>query len=182
MESGTGRHRTPNVKRKRPSTHRDSTLASEPLLTPRKASVLVVDDSSDGREMLVEYLAFRGFQVAEARHGAEAIEATRRVHPHIILMDLTMPAMDGWEATRQLKADPLTKEIIIIAVSAHAFASEQASAREAGCDGFIAKPFDLAVLADVLARVMSKGLTGLEPKAATLEGAPRPRPSKLRAL
>jgi CheY-like chemotaxis protein len=125
--------------------------------------------------MLTEYLAFRGFQVAEARHGAEAIEATRRVHPNIILMDLTMPAMDGWEATRQLKADPLTRAIIIIAVSAHAFASERASARDAGCDGFIAKPFDLAVLADVLERVLVEGRAGLDAKAATLNGAPRRR-------
>src|SRR5712691_11063244 len=148
---------------------------------PRKPSILIVDDAEDGREMLVEYLAFRGFQVAEARHGAEAIEVARRVQPNIILMDLTMPAMDGWEATRQLKADPLTKEIIIIAVSAHAFASEQASAREAGCDGFIAKPFDLAVLAEVLDRVISKGLTGLDPTAVALNGAPRRRSSKLRS-
>src|SRR5438876_3879542 len=132
MESGTGRHRTLSVKRKRPSTHRDSTLASEPLLTPRKASVLVVDDADNGREMLVEYLAFRGFQVAEARHGAEAVEVARRVHPTVILMDLSMPVVDGWEATRQLKADPLTKDIIIIAVTAHAFRSEQDSARGAG--------------------------------------------------
>ena len=150
------------MKRKRPSTHRDLTLARELPVTPRKASILVVDDSSDNREMLTEYLSFRGFQVAEARHGAEAIETTRRVRPNIILMDLTMPTMDGWEAARQLKADPLTKTIIIIAVSAHAFRSEQASAREAGCDGFIAKPFDLAVLADVLRRVMSKGRAGLD--------------------
>jgi CheY-like chemotaxis protein len=127
--------------------------------------------------MLAEYLAFRGFQVAEARHGAEAIEVTRRVQPNIILMDLTMPGMDGWEATRQLKADALTKDVIIIAVSAHAFASEQTSARDAGCDGFIAKPFDLAVLADVLERVMSKGLAALDPKAVTLNGATRRRSS-----
>ena len=133
------------MKRKGHSTRRDSTVPSEPALAPRKASIVIVDDSSDGREMLAEYLAFRGFQVAEARHGAEAIEVTRRLRPDIILMDLTMPAMDGWEATRQLKADPLTKDVIIIAVSAHAFASEETSARAAGCDGFIAKPFDLAV-------------------------------------
>jgi CheY-like chemotaxis protein len=76
---------------------------------PRKPSILVVDDAEDGREMLVEYLAFRGFQVVEARHGAEAIEVARRVQPNIILMDLSMPVVDGWEATRQLKTDPLTK-------------------------------------------------------------------------
>jgi CheY-like chemotaxis protein len=131
--------------------------------------------------MLSEYLAFRGFHVVEARDGAEAIEVTRAVRPHIILMDLTMPDMDGWEATRQLKADPLTREIIIIAVSAHAFAAEQASAREAGCDGFIAKPFDLPVLADVLERVMLNGRAGLDPKGVTLNGSPRRRSSKLRA-
>jgi two-component system, cell cycle response regulator DivK len=169
------------MKPKRRSTHRDSALATERIATPLKAPVLVVDDSSDGREMLSEYLAFRGFHVVEARHGAEAIEITRRVHPHIILMDLTMPAMDGWEATRQLKADPATKEIIIIAVSAHAFASERASAREAGCDGFIAKPFDLPLLADVLERVILNGRAGLDPKDVTLDGAPRRRSSKLHA-
>jgi two-component system, cell cycle response regulator DivK len=149
-------------------------------LAPRKTSIVVVDDSSDGREMLTEYLAFRGFQVAEARHGAEAIEVTRRVHPDNVLKDLTMPAMAGWEATRQLKTDPLTKDVIVIAVSAHAFASEQQSARDAGCDGFIAKPFDLAVLADALDRVMSKGLAGLDPKAVTLIAAPRRRSSRIR--
>src|SRR5438045_6834404 len=100
----------------------------------RKPSILVVDDAEDGREMLVEYLAFRGFHVVEAQNGTEAIEVARRVRPHVILMDLSMPVVDGWEATRQLKADPLTKDIIIIAVTAHAFPREQEAARAAGCD------------------------------------------------
>src|SRR5688572_19526239 len=73
---------------------------------PANPSVLVVDDCSDGREMLSEYLAFRGFHVTEAQDGIEAVAVARRVQPDIILMDLSMPVVDGWEATRQLKADP----------------------------------------------------------------------------
>src|ERR1700733_8883718 len=99
-----------------------------------KPSILVVDDSADGREMLTEYLAFQGFCVVEAQNGQEAIDVARRIQPEIILMDLSMPVLDGWDATRQLRADPLTKDIIIVAVSAHAFPREQDSARVAGCD------------------------------------------------
>ena len=146
----------------------------------RKPSILVVDDAEDGREMLAEYLAFRGFQVAEARHGAEAIEVARRVQPNIILMDLSMPVVDGWEATRQLKTDPRTKNIIIIAVTAHAFPPEQESARVAGCDSIIAKPFDLAVLASGLDRVFSKGLAAFDAEGETAKAAPRKRSSKVR--
>ena len=123
-----------------------------------KPSVLVVDDSPDGREMLVEYLAFRRFPVAEARSGAEALDVARRVQPNIILMDLSMPGVDGWEATRRLRADPATESTIIVAVTAHAFPSEQKAARAAGCDVVIAKPFDLTALADALAAVASDGL------------------------
>jgi CheY-like chemotaxis protein len=123
-----------------------------------KPSVLVVDDSSDGREMLVEYLVFRQFHVTEARNGAEALEVARRDQPTIILMDLSMPGVDGWEATRRLKADPLTQSAVIVAVTAHAFPREQDAARAAGCDVVIAKPFDLTTLADALEAVASHGL------------------------
>jgi two-component system cell cycle response regulator DivK len=118
----------------------------------------VVDDSVDGREMLVEYLAFREFHVAAAQHGEEAIEVARRVHPAIILMDLSMPVMDGWEATRRLKADPRTKDVVIVAVTAHAFPPDQASARATGFDAVITKPFDLATLADALRRIIATGV------------------------
>jgi CheY-like chemotaxis protein len=98
--------------------------------------------------MLVEYLAFRRFPVAEARSGAEALDVARRVQPNIILMDLSMPGVDGWEATRRLRADPATKGMIIVGVTAHAFPREQEAARAAGCDVVIAKPFDLTALTD----------------------------------
>ena len=112
--------------------------------------------------MLAEYLVFRGFPVTQAQNGTEAIEAARRVQPHVILMDLRMPVVDGWEATRQLKADPLTTGIIIVAVTAHAFAREQKAARAAGCDAVIAKPYDLAQLANALTQISSKGLAAFD--------------------
>ena len=124
-----------------------------------KRSVLVVDDSPDGREMLTEYLTFRGFAVSHASDGASAIEVARRVRPEMVLMDLSMPGIDGWEATRVLKSDPLTKHAVIIAVTAHAFPREQHLARAAGCDAVVAKPYDLATLADALSAVLSKKLT-----------------------
>jgi len=133
-----------------------------------KPSILVVDDSSDGREMLVEYLAFRQFPVAEARSGAEAIDMVRRVRPDIILMDLSMPGVDGWEATRRLRADPATGSTIIVAVTAHAFPREQEAAREAGCDVVIAKPFDVSALADALGTVASDGLAAFSAKAGAV--------------
>jgi len=139
---------------------------AKPIAT-RKPSILVVDDVEDGRQMLVEYLSFCGFAVLEARDGAEAIDIARRLQPDIILMDLSMPIVDGWEATRLLKANPLTKDIIILAVTAHAFAAEQESARAAGCDSIIAKPFDLAVLARGLDRIISRGLTAFDAREVT---------------
>jgi CheY-like chemotaxis protein len=127
-------------------------------------SVLVVDDATDGREMLVEYLVFRGFAVSEARDGAEAIQIARRVKPEIVLMDLSMPGVDGWTATKSLRADPATSNTIIIAVSAHAFAPERNRAKDAGCDAFVTKPFNLDGLADALDRIAKQGRTAIDPQ------------------
>ena len=102
--------------------------------------ILVVEDFDDAREMYRDYLEFAGFRVETARDGREGIEKARALQPDLILMDLSLPGIDGWEATRLLKAAPETKHIIIIALSAHALATEGERARAAGCDGFIAKP------------------------------------------
>ncbi len=128
----------------------------------QKPSVLIVDDAVDDREMLVEYLRFCGFPVTEAEGGAEAIHIAGVVHPDVILMDLSMPAIDGWEATRRLKADPLTQNAIIVALTAHGFPHERDAAREAGFAAVVVKPFDLELLADRLARLMSVGLSAFE--------------------
>jgi two-component system cell cycle response regulator DivK len=102
--------------------------------------ILVVEDFEDAREMYRDYLEFSGFRVETARDGREAIEKAQALDPDLILMDLSLPGVDGWEATRLLKSDPATRHLLIVALSAHALAAEGERARAAGCDGFIAKP------------------------------------------
>lgn len=102
--------------------------------------ILVVEDYDDAREMYVEYLSFTGFRVESATNGLEAIEMTHRLKPDLVLMDLALPKLDGWEATRRLKSDPATARIPVIALTGHALAGHAERAREAGCDSFITKP------------------------------------------
>jgi CheY-like chemotaxis protein len=106
----------------------------------RKPVVLLVDDYPDAREMYAEYLEFSGFDIIQAGNGVEAIERAQDSHPDVILMDLSLPVMDGWEATRRLKADERTKQIPILAVTGHALTGVSNDAKNAGCDGFITKP------------------------------------------
>ena len=102
--------------------------------------VLVVEDYQDAREMYAAYLSFSGYRVAEATNGVEAIEKTLELMPDIILMDLALPRMDGWEATRRLKLDERTRHIPIVALTGHALAGHAEGARQAGCDSFVTKP------------------------------------------
>ena len=102
--------------------------------------ILVVDYYADAREMYAEYLRFCGFRVAEARNGNEALEQTFALKPDLILMDLSLPGMDGWEATRQLKADERTRHIPVVALTGHALAGALEGAKKAGCDSFVTKP------------------------------------------
>ena len=102
--------------------------------------VLVVEDYQDAREMYAAYLQFSGFEVAEATNGVEALEKAQRLLPDIVLMDLALPRMDGWEATRRLKSDERTKRIPVVALTGHALAGHAEGARQAGCDAFVTKP------------------------------------------
>src|SRR6266850_2274284 len=102
--------------------------------------VLVVDDYPDAREMYCEYLQYSGFDVIEAGNGVEALERAADSAPDIILMDLSLPVMDGWEATRRLKADKATADIPIVALTGHALAGILEGAKQAGCDAFVTKP------------------------------------------
>ena len=102
--------------------------------------ILVVDDYQDAREMYAEYLQFSGFRVAEAKNGNEAVEKAFALKPDLILMDLSLPGMDGWEATRRLKADDATKRIPVVALTGHALAGASEGAKKAGCDSFVTKP------------------------------------------
>jgi two-component system, cell cycle response regulator DivK len=110
------------------------------MSTEQGPLILVVDDYEDAREMYAEYLRFCGFRVAEARNGNEALEQAFTLKPDLILMDLSLPGMDGWEATRQLKADERTRHIPVVALTGHALAGASEGAKRAGCDSFVTKP------------------------------------------
>ena len=107
---------------------------------PNAPLILVVDDYQDAREMYAEYLQYSGFRVAEARNGNEAVTKAFELQPALILMDLSLPGMDGWEATRVLKADQRTKHIPVVALTGHALAGASEGAKKAGCDSFVTKP------------------------------------------
>lgn len=111
-----------------------------PTMTDKRPLVLVVDDYQDAREMYAEYLAYSGFRVAEATNGVEALEKAFELLPDVILMDLSLPGMDGWAATRRLKTDERTRRIPVVALTGHALAGASESARQAGCDAFVTKP------------------------------------------
>ena len=115
-----------------------------PADAPRGQTVLVVEDNPVNRKLARNVLRARGYRVLEADTGEEGIELARRERPHLILMDLQLPGLDGMEATRRLKADPTTRDIPVVALSAHAQEADEARAREAGCAGYIAKPIRLS--------------------------------------
>ena len=108
--------------------------------TATRPRVLLVDDYPDAREMYGEYLKFTGFDVVEASNGVEAVERALDTAPDIILMDLSLPIMDGWEATRRLKADTRTANIPVVALTGHALSGMSEGAERAGCDAFVTKP------------------------------------------
>ena len=106
----------------------------------QRPRVLIVDDYPDAREMYSEYLQYSGFDVVEAQNGMEALQRAVDDKPDIILMDLSLPVMDGWEATRRLKADKRTASIPVVALTGHALAGISDGAKKAGCDAFVTKP------------------------------------------
>jgi len=103
--------------------------------------ILVVEDTEDNRQILRDLLGTAGYEMIEAHDGAEGVAQASEHRPDLILMDIQMPVMDGYEATRRIKADPALKSIPVIAVTSYALSGDEAKARAAGCDGYIAKPF-----------------------------------------
>ena len=103
-------------------------------------TVLLVEDNEDNRTVYRTILEHFGYGVIEARNGEDGVRMAREGNPSLILMDISIPLIDGWEATRMLKSDPATTEIPIIALTAHALATDRAKAEEVGCDGYLAKP------------------------------------------
>src|SRR5688572_27471849 len=127
--------------------------------------VLVVEDYQDAREMYAAYLSFSGYRVAEATNGFEAIEKTIELMPDIILMDLALPRMDGWEATRRLKLDERTRHIPIVALTGHALAGFAEGAKQAGCDAFVTKPCLPDALVAEIQRMLEARSEGEGPSA-----------------
>jgi two-component system cell cycle response regulator DivK len=106
-------------------------------------TILIVEDNEMNRDMLSRRLERKGYQILIAVDGAMGIEVTRAKMPDLILMDMSLPVVDGWEATRQIKADKLLQHIPIIALTAHAMANDREKAIEAGCDEYDTKPIEL---------------------------------------
>ena len=122
--------------------------------------ILLVEDNPENRDMLSRRLIRRGFEVEFAEDGEEAVRKAREGAPALILMDLSLPVMDGWEATRRIKADAATASIPVIALTAHAMASDREKALDAGCDDYDTKPVDLErLLGKIRALLPGEGLT-----------------------
>jgi two-component system cell cycle response regulator DivK len=107
------------------------------------AKILLVEDNEMNRDMLSRRLAKRGYEVTVAVDGQEGVDKARTASPDLVLMDMSLPVLDGWEATRALRADPATRAIRIIALTAHAMAGDREKAMAAGCDDFDTKPIEL---------------------------------------
>jgi two-component system cell cycle response regulator DivK len=103
--------------------------------------VLVIEDTEDNRQILRDLLTATGYEVIEATDGATGVAMALDRRPDLILMDIQIPVLDGYEATRRIKAAPSTRHIPIIAVTSYALVGDEAKARDAGCDGYVAKPF-----------------------------------------
>jgi two-component system, cell cycle response regulator DivK len=103
--------------------------------------ILVVEDQPDNRQIIRDMLAPTGYEITEVENGEDALAAIARQRPDLILMDIQLPVMDGYEATRRIKADPALRSIPIIAVTSYALSGEEKKARAAGCDEYVPKPF-----------------------------------------
>jgi CheY-like chemotaxis protein len=121
------------------------------------ARILLVEDDEMNRDMLSRRLEKRGYEVLIATDGQQGVDMARKEDPALILMDMSLPVMDGWTASRTLKDDPATRGIPIIALTAHAMSGDENKAREAGCDGFDTKPVELKRLLGKMEGLMGGG-------------------------
>lgn len=110
------------------------------------AQILLVEDDPMNRDLIARYLQWEGYQVSTAADGAEAIASVKTKRPDLILMDMKLPVMDGWQATKQLKSAEETRKIPIIALTAYALTEDRTQAMEAGCDAYETKPVDFTRL------------------------------------
>jgi two-component system, cell cycle response regulator DivK len=120
------------------------------------STILVVDDHDDVRQSMVIRLEKHGFEVVVAKNGREAIEMVKSAKPSIVLMDMNMPEVDGWEASSLIKTDPEVKDIPIIALTAYDLPGDKARARQAGCEGYHAKPVELPMLLEQIRELIEQ--------------------------
>ncbi len=120
------------------------------------AKLLLVEDNEMNRDMLSRRLGRKGYEVVIAVDGQEGVERARSDSPDLILMDMSLPVMDGWTATRELKADPETRGIPVIALTAHAMAGDREKALEAGCDDYDMKPIELPRLLEKIEALLQQ--------------------------
>ena len=118
------------------------------------ARILLVEDQEMNRDMLSRRLKKRGYEVSIAVDGAEGVDKARSETPDLILMDMSLPVMDGWEATRTLKADDATRAIPVVALTAHAMSTDREKALEAGCDAYETKPVELPKLLETIEKLL----------------------------
>ena len=118
--------------------------------------LLLVEDNEMNRDMLSRRLLRKGYEVSIAVDGNEAVERTRTERPDLVLMDISLPGIDGWEATRRLKSDPATKAIPVIALTAHALSTDREKSIEAGCDEYETKPIDLVSLTNKIESLLAR--------------------------
>jgi two-component system cell cycle response regulator DivK len=118
--------------------------------------ILLVEDNEMNRDMLSRRLIRNGYEVVMALDGRQAVEMASGENPDLIIMDMSLPVIDGWEATRQVKAAPETRAIPVIALTAHAMAGDREKAIEAGCDDYDTKPIDLPRLLGKIAMLLQK--------------------------
>ena len=125
----------------------DPPADSDPVLATsdsrQRPRVLVVEDNGDMREFLARVLSMQGYEFLEAADGEEGLQVARTRQPNLILMDISLPVLDGFEATRRIKQDPALQHIPVIAVTAHARPADEQRALDAGCDGYLSKPYSL---------------------------------------
>ena len=118
--------------------------------------ILLVEDNEMNRDMLSRRLQKRGYEVVLAEDGEQGVRLAQSETPALVLMDMSLPVLDGWEATRQLKADPVTRSIPVIALTAHAMAGDRERALEAGADDFDTKPIELTRLLEKIEALLAK--------------------------
>jgi two-component system cell cycle response regulator DivK len=119
--------------------------------------VLLIEDNEMNRDMLSRRLARRGFQVVCAVDGQQGVGLTRSEKPDIILMDMSLPVMDGWEATRRIKSEDATRDVPVIGLTSHAMSGDREKAIEAGCDDYDTKPVDFDRLLEKIEHLLRKG-------------------------